>query len=197
MIDGNWEEASNSRYEFRVWGSHTDAKRRLVALADMTVEERIDDCYLLTPDPATNIKIRKNRLKVKRLVSRRLGFERWANGRLPDAEDARPRPANADPVPGVADAIDHLGPAGGVHPLLVTKHRRRFRFGSMRAEITDLKVYGRPGSLSTTAIEGRNLRDLIGLRSSLGFDFAPNLAVHLAIDPRCESGQVWPLVAAG
>lgn len=196
MVNDDWQELSNSRYEFRVWGAHTDAQRRLVSLADAAAEEQVEDCYLLTADPTTNIKIRGNRLKIKRLASRRQGFERWVSGKPKGVQGDQPgRPGETGL--GLAETIRHLGPVGGVHPLLVAKHRRRFRFGSLRAEITDLKVFGRPGSLSTTAIEGRNLRDLIRLRSSLGLDPAPNLAVHLAIDPRCGERRIWPLVAAG
>lgn len=196
MVNEDWHDASNSRYEFRVWGPQSDAQRRLASLADVTAEEHVEDCYLLTADPATNIKIRRNRLKIKRLASRRQGFERWVSGKPQLALDNPVGQPDGRLGLGLADAIGQLGP-GGVHPLLVTKHRRRFRFGALRAEITDLKVFGRPGSLSTTAIEGRNLRDLIRFRSSLGLDPAPNLAVHLAIDPRCEASRVWPPVAAG
>jgi hypothetical protein len=88
---------------------------------------------------------------------------------------------------GLGDVVEELHPAADLRPLFVTKHRMRFRFGSMRAEVTDLEVGQNGERLCTTAIEGRDLLDLIRLRSSLGLDLVPNVAVHLALDPRFQA----------
>lgn len=186
-----------SRYEFRVWGDQDAALDRLSSLADSERNESFEDCYLLVQDPSCNLKIRRNRLKVKRLVEERFGFQRWSTDwhRITvGAEEAGADHGRMSPeaieVPSdgnqtmLADVINGLDPTANLRPVFVTKHRRRFRFGSMRAEVADLEIGGRSGRLCTTAIEGHNLLDLIQLRSALGFDLTPNVAVHLALDLR-------------
>lgn len=185
-----------SRYEFRVWGNQDEAHRRLLSLADSSTEKHFKDCYLLVDDPTCNLKIRRNRLKVKRLVEERFGFQRWSTNwhrvtteASPESSDTRTlaEAAGLAAPTDLGQVVEELHPAADLRPLFVTKHRMRFRFGSMRAEVTDLEV-GRNGEhLCTTAIEGRDLLDLIRLRSSLGLDLVPNVAVHLALDPRFQS----------
>jgi hypothetical protein len=185
-----------SRYEFRVWGHQDEAHRRLLSLADSSSEKHFKDCYLLIDDPTCNLKIRRNRLKVKRLVEERFGFQRWSTDWHKVTTEAAPHSGGAQAAPGGAvrtesaglgDVVEELHPAADLRPLFVTKHRMRFRFGSMRAEVTDLEVGQNGERLCTTAIEGRDLLDLIRLRSSLGLDLVPNVAVHLALDPRFQA----------
>lgn len=185
-----------SRYEFRVWGDQDEAHRRLLSLADSASEKHFRDCYLLVDDPTCNLKIRRNRLKVKRLVEERFGFQRWSTNwhrvtaEAPDAVRETQTTSAVVVTPattGLGDVVEELHPAADLRPVFVTKHRMRFRFGSMRAEVTDLEVGANGERLCTTAIEGRDLLDLIRLRSSLGFDLVPNVAVHLALDPRFSS----------
>lgn len=185
-----------SRYEFRVWGHQDEAHRRLLSLADSASEKHFKDCYLLVDDPTCNLKIRRNRLKVKRLVEERFGFQRWSTNwhrvttEAPQA-DRGPQSAQTVVMPtdptGLGDVVEELHPTADLRPLFVTKHRMRFRFGSMKAEVTDLEVGSSGEHLCTTAIEGRDLLELIRLRSSLGLDLVPNVAVHLALDPRFQS----------
>ena len=188
-----------SRYEFRVWGDPDSALDRLSSLADTERDESFEDCYLLVQDPSCNLKIRRNRLKVKRLVEERFGFQRWSTdwhrisvdpgrdrsestGGMMDPEAIETEQQRNQTL--LADVVTALDPTANLRPVFVTKYRRRFRFGSMRAEVADLEIGGRSGRLCTTAIEGRNLLDLIQLRSALGLDLTPNVAVHLALDLR-------------
>lgn len=189
------EEDDGSRYEFRVWGERDKACKRLAKLADVEQRERLEDCYLLVPDDACNIKIRQNRLKVKRLVDERHGFQRWssiwhraANG-APEPFDrvmeelATKRARRDDGRRALVRAVDRLDPDDGVRAVFVSKRRRRFRFGAMRAEASEVKVSGTPGKLFTVAIEGPDLGDLVDLRKLLGLAKTTNLALHLAVDP--------------
>lgn len=180
-----------------MWGHQDGVVRRLWDLADSTSEKHFEDCYLLTTDPTCNLKIRRNRLKIKRLVEERLGFQHWSTRwhRLVDPTARRvgngeggQRPAPASGFGGLGHGADSLAPISGVRPIFVVKHRLRFRFGSVRAEVADFEVGGRAEPLYTTAIEGRDLGELVRLRSALGLDRVPNVAVHLAIDRRLGAG---------
>lgn len=187
-------------YEFRVWGVQKNICKKLSRLAAVERRQRLHDCYLLDGDPACNAKIRRSRLKVKRLEEERLGFQRWSTRwhRLPtgapdpllaeldevlhDLEDCTPRSEEYDET--LAKVVDELDPTGALRAVFVTKHRRRFRFGSIQAESTSVVVDGQPDQLSTVAIEGPDLHDLIQLRASLGLEHVPNLPLHVAVDPR-------------
>ena len=163
------------RYEFRVWGEHRRAHRQLATLAELERQERLDDCYLLVGDRTFNAKIRRNRLKIKRLIGVRHGFQRWVSSHT----DLTSWP------------LLPLDTSDGVRPVFVTKHRRRFRFGSVRAEAAEVDVLGRPGLLRTLAIEGKDLDELVRLRSTLGLAHVPNVALHLAVDP--ATSEPWSL----
>ncbi len=175
---------SGFRYEFRVWGQHASARRQLARLADTERVEHLDDCYLLLGDRACNAKIRQDHLKIKRLIQVRDGFEQWSSAKL----DLQLAP--------------QLAATDGVRAVFVAKHRCRFRFGSIRAEATDVDVVGWPGILHTLAIEGRDLDDLVRLRASLGLAHLPNVAVHRAVDaaldvvPSAGHGPMEPAVRA-
>ncbi len=212
MATTKQRQGSRSRYEFRVWGDQDIALERLSRLAESEYEQQLEDCYLLVHDPGCNVKIRRNRLKVKQLVEERFGFQRWTtdwhritvdtNATIGDGAgpgpDFAPMGQAGDPstqlLPedgqsNLIDVVSQLDPHASLRPVFVTKYRRRFRFGSMRAEVADLEVGGRSGRLCTTAIEGRNLLDLIQLRSALGFDLTPNVAVHLALTSTAPSSS--------
>ncbi len=185
---------SNARYEFRVWGKRKDACKRLSKLADVELEEELHDCYLLVADRGCNAKIRRNRLKVKTLIGKHSGFERWSTmWHQVSAEAPQPfdqlmselsnrRPQKRSYGRTVAKTIDKLDLDNDVRAVVVDKRRRRFHLGSIRAEATDLIVQGQPGRLRTLAIEGRDLDDLIKVRSLLGLAKVPNLALHLAVE---------------
>lgn len=190
-------EAGNAprfRYEFRVWGQREEVAKRLSVLAESEQRHRLEDRYLLVGDTACNIKIRENRLKVKRLINVRSGFQWWSSVWLRDA------PGGAQSLERVLDglgpdqrlprsdqrvlarAIGGLQRSDRIRAVTVTKRRRRFRLGSVKAESSIVRIAGRPDRLRTVAIEGRNLDDLVHLRSSLGLGHLPNLALHLAVD---------------
>lgn len=195
MINAD-QGAPNSRFEFRVWGDSKTVRKRLSRLADVELREQLDDCYLLVSDPRCNAKIRENQLKVKRLIGERLGFQRWSSMRHRAAANApepfsklvtdltSARALDGDYRRSVAKMVGRLERQHDVRPVFVTKDRRRFRFGSVRAEVAKVKVTGRPGRLSTIAIEGSDLLELVSLRNLLGLNDLPNLALHLAVDPQ-------------
>jgi hypothetical protein len=83
----------------------------------------------------------------------------------------------------VAKLVDETTVAGRWRALPVRKNRRRFRIGSIKAEVTAVRVDGEPDRLATMAIEGPNLPELVELRDHVGLGDAPNLALHLAVDP--------------
>jgi hypothetical protein len=179
--------ASKSRYEFRVWGDRSEVGDRLSSVADSERQESLKDWYLLVGDRARSLKVRRSRLKVKRLVEERFGFQRWSSDwyslKVRESADLV-----LDPGQAAADGLEAMTGDGHdlattLRPVLVTKHRKRFRCGSVRAEMADLEIDGRTGRLCTVAIEGRNLVDLIHLRSTLGIDLVPNVAVPWVLDP--------------
>lgn len=187
------QSGPDPRYEFRVWGEQPDARKLLSDLAGTVRKERLSDCYLLNGDPSHNAKIRHSRLKLKHLEEERLGFQRWSTAwhRVPkdvpepfdkllgDISRAELRSDDIQHV--LAEAADGLDAQDALRAVFVTKRRRLFKIGSMRAEATTVKIDGRPGSLSTVAIEGPDLHELIRLRETLGLAHAPNLALHEAV----------------
>lgn len=196
MENGEDLDDSDARYEFRVWGEQSSACETLASLAEREIERSFDDLYLLNGDPARSIKVRAGNVKVKCLEDERLGFQRWSTTwfRSPDEAPAPLGPVLADLQrcdPGSEDYRSLIADVGSRpeigdrwRPILVTKIRRRFRFGSIRAETTDVEIDGQSESLVTVAIEGPDLLDLVELREHLGLGDMPNLALHLAVDPQ-------------
>ena len=183
--------AEDSWYEFRVWGSHGRARKRLEALASAVAEEEFDDWYLLSEDAGVNAKVRGGRLKLKRLVGERKGFQHWISERVEDPDDA-PEPFDdlmeEIPLSGsdgssrkLRKALRRLDPSLGVRPVQVHKHRRRYRIGGVRAEVTTIDVVDSATTLHTLVIEGPDLDALVDLRKSLGLRGEPNVAAHRAI----------------
>ncbi|MEM9653993.1 MAG: hypothetical protein AAGA65_18010 [Actinomycetota bacterium] len=181
-----------SRFEYRVWGKHTRACRLLAKMADEETRERVDDCYLLVDDPSWNAKVRDDTLKVKELIAENRGFERWASSKHRSSDDA-PSPfdelyeeLDLDRVRSkkpfnLSDAVAALDPDLGVRAVFVTKRRRRYQVGSLRAEVTNVKITDTGESLRTVAIEGDDLDELVALRKKLGLRDEPNTPVHRAI----------------
>lgn len=182
-----------TRYEFRVWGKHRRARKLLRELADDETSERIKDCYLLVDDPSWNAKVRDNTLKIKQLVDQHRGFEQWQSGRHRSAESA-PTPFDDifeqlrldRPQRGkkyhIRTAIDGLDPDTDVRAVFVVKERRRYRIGSLRAEVTDIEIIDTGEVLHTLSIEGDDLATLSALRKQLGLRGTSNVAVHNALD---------------
>jgi len=189
----NKNRVTPAKYEFRVWDPKRKVSRQLATMAEFDYGERLHDCYLLVADKSYNAKIRRNRIKIKRLVGEQAGFQCWSSKWLSSPNDA-PKPFgrllselhSLRPVPDdfereLTRILRGLRLEKGVRPVFVTKRRRRFYLGSMKAETAEIKVRGHKSSRSTVAIEGSDLNDLIHLRSGLGLTKVPNLAFHLAI----------------
>ena len=181
-----------TRYEFRVWGEHRKACKLLSRIGTDETRESIEDCYLIVDDPSYNAKVRDNTLKVKRLLAEAKGFERWGSNRHRTPESAPSpfdllfdelrldRPQRGKSYDLVAE-VSKLDPELEVTPVFVTKRRRRYRIGEMRAEVTDIVLTDSDQTLHTLSIEGDDLQELVSLRKRLGLKSEPNVAVHQAI----------------
>lgn len=190
-------ESRRTRYEFRVWGRHRKARKKLARLATHTSTERFEDCYLIVDDPSWNAKVRDNTLKIKQLVAEDKGFERWARDEHATSDSA-PTPFDElfemlrldRPQRGksydLRKAVGKLPADAGVRPVFVTKHRRRYRVGNLRGEVTDIKIRSTGQVLRTLSVEGDDLDDLVALRKKLGVRSEPNIAVHQAIELEIE-----------
>lgn len=188
---------ANARFEYRVWGKQSKARKALRRLATEETEERTEDCYLLVDDPTWNAKLRDNSLKVKQLIDEDLGFERWVARReaAPEAtspfddlfDDLDLDRLRASKPKQVAAAIEELDPDLGVRAVFVTKQRVHYRVGSLRAEVTDIEIVETGEVLQTLAIEGDDLDELVSLRKKLGLRKEPNTPVHQAIDTELDS----------
>jgi len=182
-----------ARYEYRVWGENRSARKQLEKLSRSTVKEQVNDCYLIVDDTSWNAKVRDNTLKVKQLVELDDGFQRWSSGRH--------RAAKTTPTPfdeiferlrldrpqrgksfDLRRAVERLDPKSGVRAVFVTKKRRRYLVGSLRAEVTTVLLRDSGEVMHTLSIEGDDLGELISLRKRLGLRDEPNIAVHEAIE---------------
>ena len=162
-------------------------------LADSETREEVDDCYLIVDDFEYNAKIRDNRLKTKELVSEDKGFEAWTSQTHRSSESV---PAALEPIYealkldrlrskkrfSLADALKGLEDHEGVRAVQVTKRRRRYALGELKAEVTDVEIHPSGEVVRTLSIEGNNLRDLVKLRKTLGLKGESNTAVHQFID---------------
>lgn len=187
------DEHPDAKYEFRVWGQHRRARKLIAKLATSESRETVEDCYLLVDDLSWNAKVRDNTLKIKQLVEERKGFEGWVSDRHRSADSApspfddlfddlhldRPQRGKSYDL---AKAVEKLGPGYGVRAVFVTKYRRRYRIGGLRAEVTDIEIGETGQQLQTISIEGDDLGELSALRKKLGLKSEPNMAVHEAID---------------
>ena len=185
-------ESKKTRYEFRVWGEHKKACRKLSKLATEETSEKFDDCYFLSDDPSYNAKVRDCSLKVKELVDTRKGFECWESTWHESADGApspfddlfddlrldKPARGKRYDFPKAVKKLDDDAP----RPVFVTKRRRRYRVGGIRAESTEIRIKGTCERLHTLAIEGDDLESLVALRKELGLKKGENLPVHRAIE---------------
>lgn len=186
-------EPRRARYEFRVWGAHRKARKKLARLASHRTTERFKDCYLIVDDPSWNAKVRDNTLKIKQLVAEDRGFERWSSDKHRTSATApspfddlfeelrldRPQRGKSYDL---AKAVERLDPDSGVRAVFVTKRRRRYRVGNLRGEVTDIKIRSTGEVLQTLSVEGDDLDELVALRKKLGVRKEPNIAVHQAIE---------------
>lgn len=186
-------EASRARYEFRVWGKHRKARKMLTRLADHVATEQFEDCYLLVDDPEWNAKVRDDTLKIKHLVAEKKGFEQWASGHHTSSESAptpfdtifddlrlsRPQRGKKYDLP---KEVRKLDPDSGVRAVFVTKRRRRYRVGDIRAEVTEIEIHETEQRLRTISIKGDDLKELVKFRKKLGIRDEPNVAMHNLIE---------------
>lgn len=190
-------ETSKDRYEYRVWGEHPKARKKLERMATKELHQTIEDCYLLGEDPDFNAKVRNDTLKVKQLVGTDRGFERWSS-EWHDSSDTAPKPYDDlfnelgldRPQRGkswdILKAVAQLDPDTGARAVFVTKHRIRYRIGSIRAEVTDVDIHGSDEVLRSLSIEGDDLDELVSLRKQLGLRKAENTPMHVAIDSETD-----------
>lgn len=187
------KQTGSTRYEYRVWGKHAAARKQLKRLADDVTTERLNDCYLLVDDASWNAKVRDNTLKIKQLVDERKGFEQWSSNRHRSAESA-PTPFDEifeqlrldRPQRGkkyhIRDAVDGLDAGTDVRAVFVSKTRRRYRIGELRAEVTDIRILDTGRTLHTLSIDGHDLAALRALRKELGLKASDNVAVHRVLE---------------
>lgn len=191
-------EKQRARYEFRVWGKHRKARKELTRLATSVTKEEYEDCYLLVDDPSWNAKVRDNTLKVKQLVDEDKGFEQWASGRHRSVESTpspfdelfaqlrldRPQRGKKYNLPKELKKLDDID---GVRAVFVTKHRRRYALGDLKAEVTDIEIHDSDQVLRTLSIEGNDLKALVKLRKKLGIRDEPNVPMHQLIESETAS----------
>ncbi len=193
------DDDPSARFEYRVWGEHRKARKLIRKLADSETREEVDDWYLLIHDESVNAKIRDNTLKIKQLVATHKGFERWVSDK-PDSSEATPSPFDSlydaldldgppsqDPGGDVIEAVDGLGEDSDVRAVNVTKRRKRYRIGDLRAEVTDIHITETGDVVRTLCIEGDNLRDLVKLRKALGLKGETNTSVSQYIELELDS----------
>ena len=132
------------RYEYRVWGEYRSARKKLAKLATEETRQYIEDCYLLGEDPDWNAKVRNNEMKVKQLVGEDRGFERWTTEWFESSHDA-PEPFDDlfdelrldRPQRGksydLLKEVAKLDSGAAARAVFVTKRRRRYRIGPIRA----------------------------------------------------------------
>ena len=201
-------EPTGARFEHRVWGAHRKACKLLAKLADEQSTEQIDDCYLLVDDPSWNAKIRDNTLKIKQLVAERKGFEQWTRdchrsaGSTPSPFDAIFEQLGLDRSQrgeeyDLNTEIAALDAQAGVRAVFVTKERRRYRIGDLRAEATDIKIRDTGEVLHTLSIEGDDIDELSALRKRLGLRGEDNIAVHHALVVGFDEERFHPSLPAG
>jgi len=188
---GDSGSSADGKYEYRVWGKHRKARKMLSEMADEETSEEIDDCYFLTDDLNWNAKVRDYTLKVKQLVAEEKGFEVWTS-RWVKASKTAPAPfdelledlrldRHADGKSfSLTKAVGRLDP-DDVNVVFVTKSRRRFRIGSLRAEVTDVTIKETGDVVRTLAIEGNDLDELVALRKKLGLRDEENLPFPAAL----------------
>lgn len=190
--------ATRAKYEYRVWGKQKKARKLLDTLGYDKTVETIEDCYFLGDDPDWNAKVRDSTLKLKRLVAEEKGFEQWASQWH---HKAKSTPAPFDDLFddlhldrlsrgkkfSIKKAVKGLEDGHDARPVFVTKHRIRYRVGSVRAEITEITIRDTGDELQTIAIVGDQLDELVVLRKTLGLKGSDNVAVHVAIDAAVEA----------
>lgn len=178
-------------YEYRVWGKHRKAVKKLAEMATLEIKEQFDDCYLLGDDPDWNAKVRNDTLKLKERGKTKKGFEQWDSNWHRDVEgtpspfdvvfedlslDRPQRGKRYDLTKAVRNLDDD-----DVNAVFVTKRRRRFEIGDIRAESTKIDVHRSDTRMHTVAVQGGDVKALVKLLRKLGLDGLSNVPMHIAI----------------
>ena len=87
----------------------------------------------------------------------------------------------------LTDALKGLDADSGVRVVFVTKQRRRYFIGDLKAEVTDVKIAETGEVVRTLSIEGDDLQELVKLRKKLGLKGEPNTSMAQFIDPEVET----------
>ncbi|MGB7934471.1 MAG: hypothetical protein WCH04_20045 [Gammaproteobacteria bacterium] len=184
------------RYEFRIFGTCLGmAEQRLRALAPCESISESREIYLLDGDRVheMNVKIRRGKLELKRLVDRHRGLERWrpdGQWAFPVAPDTLRDTLWPDALPDLVTARSTM--LSGNDLLRLVAHRdvslqranvakRRFRFSlpACRAELDQLLVNG--AAIESLAVESEDPQALLGLQSTLRLEDCENQCYPLAL----------------
>jgi hypothetical protein len=184
------------RYEFRIFGTCLDmAEQRLRALAPCESISESRDIYLLHGDGVheMNVKIRRGKLEIKRLIDRHQGLERWrpdGQWEFPIAADILREtrwpgtwPDQLPALPSMISGSDLLRLVGrrdvSLQRANVAKRRFRFYLPPCRAELDQLLVNG--AAIESLALESEDPQALLGLQSSLRLEECENQCYPLAL----------------
>jgi len=188
--------ATAPRFEFRIFGTRLGmAEQRMRALAPCEAITESREDYLLGSDPACdrNVKIRRGKLELKRLIEHYQGLQRW-------------QPAGQWDFPVTPGTVDNILESGGVlslaadpdallsrddlfrlaaQPALLlhraSVHKRRFRFtlAACSAEFDELLVNG--AAIESIAIESVDPKAVLQVQATLRLDDFENLSYPLAL----------------
>lgn len=197
------ESQPEARFEFRAFAQSfgiVTRKLRQAAACDSIEESR--ESYLVSSEPdSQNVKIRRGRLEIKRLVRTLEGLEQWEPA---GASDFPPDPAflreNVFPALSVTcaapDSKTELQPekSGGgwnewldqvirPHPGLaraaVFKRRFRFQLGECSAELDDVLVNG--AAIRSAAVESTDPREVLRVLEQLELSGYENVSYPRAL----------------
>ena len=184
------------RYEFRLFGTCLGmAEQRLRALAPCESISESREIYLLDSDRVheMNVKIRRGKLELKRLVDRHRGLERWrpaGQWAFPVAPDILRDTLWPDALPDQGTPPATMLSANDLLRLVaqrdvslrranVAKRRFRFSLPVCRAELDQLLVNG--AATESLALESEDPQALLELQSTLRLEDCENQCYPLAL----------------
>lgn len=197
-FDGTQQTMDNGepRFEFRVFGTSLGMAEqciRDIAPCDSITESR--EIYLLghSIDYDKNVKIRRGRLELKRLIESHQGLQRWqpaGQWEFPVSFDAIEDIINSGctPIPSrdlttmlSKDDLLNLAaqPAGHLQRADVFKRRFRYTLPACRAEFVQLRVNG--AAIESIAIESVDAQAILEVQSALRLEDFENQSYPLAL----------------
>lgn len=193
---------ANLRYEYRVWGKHKKAVDKLSRLSSDDTTETIEDCYLLRNEPEWNAKVRDDTLKLKQRLRQKKGFEQWTSAWHVEAS------GTPTPFDMVFDDLSLDRPQRGksydlrkavkrglkddpdTRAVFVTKQRRRFLIGDIKAEVSKIDIHLTDARLHTVAVQGPSIKELVRLLEAVKLSGLPNVPVHIALSEALATDAV-------